>query len=83
MSDSNKERDAELLVISTMMQHQGIRAFMFKQLSGCGVYESGFNKDTHQHSFNAGMRQAGLQLEQELKEAAPGDYLAMIKENLE
>lgn len=79
----NKEQVAESLVISSMMQHQDIRKFLHEYISGCGVYETAFNNDPYQHSFNAGMRAAGLRLERELKENAPGDYIRMIKESLD
>ena len=85
MSDEKQKsnaRDSELLGIQNIMKNEDGRNFMYNQLQYCGVYGNIFSNDTNQHSFNAGKREAGLQLERELKEAAPGEYLKMIGEHL-
>ena len=81
MGDST-ERNIEILAIGNIMRNRDMRDFMWKQLERSGVFENTFNNDPIRHSYNAGLRQSGLLLERELKEAAPGDYLKMIKENI-
>jgi len=34
------------------------------------------------HAYNAGKRESGLNIERDLKEHAPDNYLKMIKENI-
>lgn len=78
---NNDSRELELLTIRHIMKTENGRAFMWKCLQNCCTFESVFSIDTHKHAFNAGMRSHGLWLDSELKEAAPGDYFKMIKEN--
>ena len=78
-----KGGDIESLVIQNLMKGDGGRAWMWKHLQDCGVFENIFDVDTHKTAYAAGKRQAGLQLENDLKTAAPGDYLKMIQENID
>lgn len=81
IKSENKSQKVISLAIHNIMRTEGGRDFMFGQLQSCGVFESTFNTDPVQHGYNAGMRDAGLRLERELKEAAPDEYLKMIKEH--
>lgn len=78
MSDTTSEE----LAVQNIMKTEDGRDFIWGQLQSCGVFESIFDKDSLQTSYNAGMRDAGLRLERVIKEAAPEYYLKMIKENI-
>jgi hypothetical protein len=82
MSDDPKG-DARTLVIQNIMRDEGGRSFMMEQLQYTMVFTNAFDQDPNKHSYNAGLREAGLRLNQELRDAAPGDYLKMIKENID
>jgi len=82
MSADKKHKSGNLAIENIMRTEDG-RDFIWGQLQFCSVFESIFDVDSKQLSYNAGMRDAGLQLEREVKEAAPEYYLKMIKENLD
>ena len=88
MSDDNNQDKAkqkhtsEELAIQNIMQTEGGRDFIWNQLQSCNVFESIFSSDLAQSGYNSGMRDAGVRLERVVKEAAPENYLKMIKENL-
>ena len=81
-NSNDQSRNREILAVRNIMKNEDGRNFMWSQLQYCSVFESIFNKDTNQHSYNAGLREAGLNLSRKLKEAAPDEYLKMIKENM-
>ena len=74
---------AQDLVIQNIMSTVGGREFIWGHLSMCGVRATGFTSDKtpSQIAYEIGMRDAGLALETQIKFAAPGDYLTMIKES--
>ena len=78
----NKKDDNDVLAIQNIMRTEGGRDFIWKHLTSCGTYESTFNMNATQSNYNDGLRDAGLRLEREIKEAAPDDYFKMIKENM-
>jgi hypothetical protein len=82
MSDEEKN-DSGKLAIQNIMRTEGGREFIWGHLQSCSVFESIFNNDPVQSGYNSGMRDAGLRLEREIKEAAPEYYLKMIKESLD
>lgn len=77
-----KSRDLELLTIRQVMKTENGRSFMWRCLQNCCVFENIFNADPVLHAYNAGAREHGLWLERELKEAAPDDYVKMLKEHI-
>lgn len=79
MSD---DRKIEIANIAAIMSTKGGREFINRVLNQCGVFSDGFSPDTHEHAKNAGRRQIGLWLTNELKEAAPGEYLILIREHI-
>jgi hypothetical protein len=83
MGEVDKQREAELLAIQQVMSSQGGRDFMWRCLEHHGVFTDTFHPDKMMHAVRAGRRQAGLWLDQELREAAQGDYLTMIKEHFD
>ncbi len=79
------QRDLELLTIRNIMKTENGRAFMFRCLENCGTFNGTFDNDTHKHAFNAGLRQHGLWLDSELRDADDDSgtdyYYQMLKEN--
>ena len=85
--DDNQEKGkqkytSEELAIQNIMQTEGGRDFIWNQLQYCSVFESIFSSDLAQSGYNSGMRDAGIQLNRVVKEAAPENYLKMLKENI-
>ncbi len=81
---SNKAaHTSESLAVQNMMTTEHGRNWIYKHLQDCGVFENIFDMDTHQHAYSAGKRQAGLQIESDLKSHAPVYYLKMIEEHID
>jgi len=78
-----KKQDLESLAVQHFMKFEAGREFMWKHLQQCGLFENIFHTDPIKHAYNAGKRQAGLQIESDLKEYAPASYMKMIEENLD
>ena len=76
-------REAQLLSISNIMASEGGRDFMWRYLQQSYVFVSVFDVDPIQHAYNAGRREVGLFLQREVKEAAPDQYIMMIKEHID
>jgi len=55
---------------------------MHRILSLSGVDTHTFDRDDRMHAYNEGRRSVGIELRAELQNAAPGEYMMMIKENL-
>lgn len=82
MSGTDDARKIEIADISVIMSTKGGRKFINRVLDQCGVFSDTFDSDTHEHAKNAGRRQIGLWLTNELKEAAPGEFITLMKERL-
>ena len=78
----NRGRKAELLEIQNTMRTEGGRNLVWRILKQSGIFTSVFDSDPIIHAMNAGQRENGLWLEQELKEASPDLYLKMLKEHI-
>lgn len=79
---SNEQKDIDPLVINNMMKNVDSRKFIWNHLQYCGVFENIFNIDPIQHSYNAGLREAGLILKRKIQEFEPRYYVKMIEENI-
>jgi hypothetical protein len=77
-----RSRDLELLTIRQLMKTENGRGFMYRCLQNCCVFENIFDVDPVRHAYRAGLRDHGLWLERELKEASPDDYIKMLKEHI-
>ena len=85
MSDEKPKKtpnNPEELAVQNIMKNEGMREYRWKQLQDAGVFNNIFETDPIKHAYNAGKRQAGLQIETDLKQYAPDLYLKMIKENI-
>lgn len=83
MSDDEgkKERGLETLAIQTTMSTKDGRHFMWRILEQSGIFTDNFDENPIIHARNAGSRSLGLWLDNELKDAALGSYMTMIKEH--
>ena len=78
---SDKKREIEIVEISQVMSTKSGRNVITRFLGMTGIDENTFNKDTHLHAQNAGRREVGLWLRDELKESCFSEYLLMLKES--
>lgn len=78
MSD---QRKIEIAEVDQVMKLESGRNTMYRLLQMTGVDENMFNPDTHEHARNAGRREVGLWLREELKMAGLDNYFRMLKEN--
>jgi hypothetical protein len=82
MSDNvTDQRKTEIAEITQVMSSKSGRNTMYRMLQFTGVDENMFNPDTHEHARNAGRREVGLWLRDELKGSCFSEYLIMLKEN--
>ncbi|MCK4710392.1 MAG: hypothetical protein KAU21_17385 [Gammaproteobacteria bacterium] len=85
MSDDEKPqgkvRNPSKLAVQNIMRTADGRDWIWGYLQSCHVFDSIFDADPVKHGYNAGKRSAGLNLERDLKEHAPDDYMKMMKEN--
>jgi len=81
-SGMNDAREIEIVDISVIMSTKGGRKFINRVLNQCGVFSDTFDSDTHEHAKNAGRRQIGLWLMNEIQEASPREYTTLLKERL-
>lgn len=85
MSDNEQQKkkvNTDELIVQNLMKDENGRAYMWKHLQECSVFENIFDSDPIEHAYRAGKRQAGLQLVQDLKDYTPVNYTQMIKENI-
>lgn len=75
-------RKVEIVEIAVIMSTEGGRNFISRILDQCGTFSDTYDKDTHEHAKNAGRRQIGLWLQNELLEAAPLEYQLLLKERM-
>jgi len=72
-----QELDQVRLVVGTSLG----RAFYWRLLQLCGVFQSSFNHSGSITAFNEGQRNIGLKLLADLNEAAPEAYVTMMRES--
>lgn len=75
--ERDKQEHAE---IAQVLRTPSGRNLLNRILDLCGTYSSTFTADPIKHAYNAGGRERGLQIEQMLKQAAPGEFSTMMKE---
>jgi hypothetical protein len=62
------------------MRSQSSRKFLYQHMVDLGTFIDTFNPDPYIHARRAGMRAAGITLQEKLKRCAPEEYKQMIKE---
>jgi hypothetical protein len=84
MSDNQTDaRKIEVVEVHALMSNESGRHTMYRVLEFSGIDHDTFNKDSHEHARNAGRREVGLWLRDELKDACFDKYLMMLKENID
>ena len=63
-----------------MMRSPSSRNFLYQHMADLGTFIDTFSSDPYIHARCAGMRAAGLTLQEKLKRCAPEEYKQMIKE---
>jgi len=81
MDDLTDERKQEIADISGVMNTNAGRNTIYRILQSTGLDVNGYSSDTHEHAKNAGRREVGLWLRDEIKTADFGNYLMMMREN--
>ena len=82
MSDNTTDQqNINELEVSQIMSSKSGRHTMHRILEMTGIDDNMFNEDSHLHAKNAGRRETGLWLRDELKKADFNNYLMMLKEN--
>ena len=83
MSDVDKDRTIELVEYDNILSTKGGRNVMYRILQQTGVQVDGFNENPYIHARNAGKREDGLWLIDELKAASNEKYMTMLKEHID
>lgn len=71
----------ELEDVKHLMSSDINRRTMYRFLQMSGAEHSTFSADPYEHAHNAGRRDLGIDIRDELKAACPGSYFKMLKEN--
>lgn len=78
---ARQQADADL---AALMSTATGRRFMWWLLDGvCGINSGSFVGDSHATAYNEGMRAVGIRVLQEVQRVAEGDYVHMLKEQLD
>jgi hypothetical protein len=80
---ADNDRELQLLTIRRFMQTDNGRAFMWRSLQQTGIFTNDFDENLALLAFYSGQREQGVWLTNELKEAAPDEYLKMLKEHFD
>ena len=79
---ANTAAELENMEIQRIMGSEGGRSLMWNLLEQAGTFGSIYDGDTIKHAYNSGMRDFGVRLQNRIIEAAPDNYLRMLKEKL-
>jgi hypothetical protein len=67
--------------VRTIMGRESGRAWVYGHLESCSIFSTTFTHgDPHASSFKEGERNAGLRLLADVMEAAPDQYVVMVRE---
>lgn len=78
--EERRQRQKELSDLCKVMSSKEGRRFMWRLLSGAGLFRSSFNADIALMSFNEGNRNVGLKQVSDIMEACPQHYATMQEE---
>jgi len=81
MGEPNNPRARDLLAVENAVNTPDGRAFMWRFLLRTGIFNNTFDRDPMVHAHRAGLRESGLWMLNEIKEASFDSYLKMLKEN--
>ena len=78
---AGRRRRRHLEVVQSLMGAEAGRAWLYEKLERCHIFQTSFVQgDPHATSFRLGENNIGLQLLADIQDAAPDDYVTMIKE---
>jgi hypothetical protein len=75
-----RKRSDRLRFIEAAMQHEEGRAWFYDILVFCRVFQGPWDDDPYRTSFLCGQQNVGLRILADIQDAAPDNYLKMIKE---
>lgn len=79
---TGRTRADRLEFIKAAMQHEQGRGWFYDILSFCKIFETPYvSGDSYGTTFKVGQQNCGLRILADLQEAAPTDYMLMLKEN--
>jgi hypothetical protein len=73
-------REREIEKLGQMLKDKDNRAFVWRILERCGVYQTSFTGNDATTNFNEGKRQIGLMILEELAEVDPSAFSLMQQE---
>lgn len=76
-----RTRADRLKFIEAAMQHEEGRAWFYDILLFCRIFQGSYNDDPYRTAFLCGQQNVGLRILEDLQDAAPDNYLLMVKEN--
>ena len=76
-----RTRADRLKFIEAAMQHEQGRAWFYDILLFCKVFQGPYDPDPYRTAFLCGEQNIGLRILADLQDAAPDNYLQMIREN--
>ena len=75
------ERRAELEALARLMDDPAGRRWVRNTLAACHVWDTSFATNAMRMAFLEGERNQGLRLQAEIAEAAPDQFIEMLKEH--
>jgi len=83
MTDLNEKRKLEVADLSCIMQTESGRNVIRRIIEESGYFYDTFDQDAIQHAKRAGKRSVAVWLIEELKQAAPNDFIQLLKEHFD
>lgn len=78
---ASRTKADRLKFIAAAMTHEQGRAWYYDILSFCKIYSGCFADDPYRTAFLCGQANVGARILSDIQEAAPENYLQMLKEN--
>lgn len=76
-----RKRSDRLRFIEAAMSHEEGRAWFYDTLVFCQIFQNPYDTDPYKTAFLCGQRNVGLRILADIQDAAPDEYLKMIKES--
>lgn len=68
------------VVVASIMEHKGGRAWMLSILETCHIFSSSFTNNALSTAFKEGERNIGIKLLASIMQASPDNYILMMRE---
>lgn len=76
-------REQRLADMAMLLSTRPGRRFVWSLMADCGIFRSSFDNSGSVTAFNEGRREIGLRVLADVNEAAPEQYLVMLRESQE